>query len=120
MAKNGIDLRNLEDNIRRLDSQIEDINNQMEKMISVNLTLQSKITELMIKQIDLIENLKKMVDLLEEAGQEEEEKTDFITPLKETMETLVSKQDEILTALQTIDKHITREYTREMLTKALK
>ncbi len=120
MAKSSIDLGDLEQNIRRLDSQIENVNEQMEKMISINLTLQSKITELMIKQIDLIESLKKMIDLLEEAGQEEEEKVDYITPLKETMETLVSKQDELLTALQTIDKHITREYTREMLTKALK
>lgn len=115
MTKESSELKEL---MRELGHEISNASDEMQKMITINLTLQSKMTELMIEITHLVKNVSEMVALLKEAGEEEESQMDF-SPMVKAMEDMKAQNEEILIALQAIDKHLTRGYTREMLGKAL-
>ena len=109
----------LKDILKEFSHEIRESNEQMGKMITINLTLQSKITELLIKMADLVKNVNEMVILLKETGEEEEQGSDF-SPMVKALEDMKGQNEEILVALQAIDKHMSRDYTREMLGRAIR
>ncbi len=71
-------LKYLEDKIEQIEkktkildqfeSAITKLAEQTDKMVTVSINLQAKMTELMIKTTDLTENVVEMVDILKEAG----------------------------------------------------
>ncbi len=109
----------LKDAVHDLTQEIRDTGDEMEKMITINLTLQSKMTELMIQITDLLKNVSEMVSLLKESAEAEEEGATDNTAMVKILEEIKNQNGDILLSLQTLDKHLTREYTRDMLNKAV-
>ncbi|PJA22828.1 hypothetical protein COX58_01065, partial [archaeon CG_4_10_14_0_2_um_filter_Archaea_38_6] len=55
----------------RLEENVEELNEQLNKMVSVNINLQSKMTELLIKVTDLVRENRELISLLEEEAEGE-------------------------------------------------
>lgn len=109
----------LKDAVHDLTREIMDTSEDMQKMITINLTLQAKMTEMMIQTTELLKNVSEMVSLLKESAEAEEEVTSEGTATVKILEEIRNQNADILLSLQTLDKHLTREYTREMLGKAV-
>ena len=114
-------LENRETN--KLEHNIQNLNEQIIKMVSVNINLQSKMTELLIKVTDLIRENREIISLLEEASEieptnKEKNKIDyegiFLEVKKISLST--SKMSEENKGLLDYMKRI---YTKQLLSKTL-
>ena len=59
--------------VENFEDSISQLRGQTDKMVTININLQAKVTELLIKMTDLTENVTDMVDLLKEASELEDE-----------------------------------------------
>lgn len=107
-----------------LTKNIEDLNEQITKMVSININLQSKMTELLIKVTDLIRENRELVGLLEEASEieidamhadAEATTKDLLDELKKVTKAI----GDMSKSFSGVEKYIKRAYTKEMLSKAV-
>lgn len=111
-------------NKNSLDNSVEELNEQLTKMISININLQSKMTELLIKVTDLIRENRELISLLEEASETEDVKKEegesesmanlLIELRKITDNTLLMKD-----SFKDLNVYIRRAYTKGLLSKAI-
>ncbi|MDD5417943.1 MAG: hypothetical protein PHW96_03625 [Candidatus Nanoarchaeia archaeon] len=96
---------------------IEDLTNQVNKMIGINMSLQSKMVELLIKITDLIEETKEMTTLLKMAsggGEKEETKPGIDVELIGKM---LEQNQKLLERIATIENQVKKVYRHQVLEK---
>ncbi|VVB74521.1 Uncharacterised protein [Candidatus Tiddalikarchaeum anstoanum] len=107
----------------KFENNVEDLNEQLTKMISINITLQSKMTELLIKVTDLIRENRELIGLLEEAsssegqagGQGEDTMGSVLLELKK-----INKNTFLMgESFKDLDGYIKKMYTKGLLSKAI-
>lgn len=107
----------------RLEQNIEELNEQLNKMISININLQSKMTELLIKVTDLIRENRELISLLEEASEttagEESKGPDWESLLVE-LKNITSNTTDLKEENTKLVDYIKRFYTKNLLSKAVK
>ncbi len=104
----------------KLSNNIEDLNEQITKMVSININLQSKMTELLIKVTDLIRENRELIGLLEEASEAEVmEPETSRTELLNELKMIKSSISEMSSSFKGLEKYIKKAYTKEMLSKAV-
>ncbi|MBN1923903.1 MAG: hypothetical protein JW791_04040 [Nanoarchaeota archaeon] len=109
----------------KLEQNIEDLSEQLNKMVSININLQSKMTELLIKVTDLIRENRELISLLEEASSGEEEEGEankaFDSEIMLVELKKIEKNTSDLTAENVkLNDYIKRMYTKSLLSKAIK
>lgn len=118
---------------RQIDLPMDEINRNMErlseqlsKLVSININLQAKMTELMIKTTDLIEGVSEMVDLLRRASEVEVEggqvvqlPPEALSPVVEELKKMSRTNKEVTDAMKDLEKYIRKEYTRGLIRGAL-
>lgn len=116
-----------EDTQDKLKDNIERLNEQISKLITININLQAKMTELLIKDAEMIEQTTEMVELLKKASEVEGggagEKSELKVDMGPVVDELrkISAQNEIISgSLERLMGLQSKEYTRNLLTKALK
>lgn len=97
----------------QLKSNIGELNEQITKLVSININLQSKMTELLIKVTDLIRENRELVSLLEESSDSGEEGVSNEGLLVEL------KKIEINTSGLYQENFKLTEYIKRMYTKSL-
>jgi hypothetical protein len=105
----------------QLERNVNELNEQLMKLVSININLQSKMTELLIKMTDLVRENRELISLLEESSEEETaEKSganneNMIFELKKieknTSETMKSNLE--------LGQFLKKMYTKNLLTKAI-
>ncbi|MFA5333631.1 MAG: hypothetical protein WC376_03990 [Candidatus Nanoarchaeia archaeon] len=55
----------------QLERNVNELNEQLMKLVSININLQSKMTELLIKMTDLVRENRELISILEESSEEE-------------------------------------------------
>ncbi|RLG17199.1 hypothetical protein DRN62_01820 [Nanoarchaeota archaeon] len=112
--------------LEHFEEAINKLNEQIEKMVTISINLQAKMTELMIKMTDLVEGVNEMVGLLKEASEVELEQlkeagvTLNVGPLIEEVKKLQEQNKEMVKALKGLEGYFKKMYTRELITKAVK
>lgn len=104
---------------------VEDLTIQTNKMVGLNMSLQSKIIELLIRVTDLIEDVKEMVSLLKSASElppEKELTAEFIEKmLKQNQEYLENNNKllefnrKALESIKNVEKYIKRLYRKQLI-----
>ncbi|PIU61581.1 hypothetical protein COS83_03905 [archaeon CG07_land_8_20_14_0_80_38_8] len=107
----------------RLEENVEELNEQLNKMVSVNINLQSKMTELLIKVTDLVRENRELISLLEEEAEGEAGTNDkgtssdsLIMELKKIETNTRGMKEENTKVLD----YIKKLYTKNLLSKAIK
>ncbi len=108
----------------KLDDSIEDLSDQLNKMVSININLQSKMTELLIKVTDLIRENRELIGLLEEASAGEEEgevevKNPDYEGLLVEMKKIEKNTSDLLVENLKLNNYIKKNYTRRLLSSAI-
>jgi hypothetical protein len=108
--------------IKELGENIEELNEQVLKLVTVNINLQSKITELLIKNTEQIEQVTEMIELLKRASEvevgEKEVKLD-LSPVVTELRTMSAQNEEIKRGLQELSNFMRTLYRRERITQAI-
>lgn len=108
---------------KELGDNIEKLNEQVSKLVTVNINLQSKITELLIKDTEMIEEVTEMIELLKRASQVEttggnEVKIDM-TPVVNELRTISMQNEEIKKGFSELSTFMRADYRRSMLQQAV-
>jgi hypothetical protein len=104
----------------KLEQNVEELNEQITKMVSININLQSKMTELLIKVTDLIRENRELISLLEEASEvaEEEAGPDWSGMIAE-LKNITSNTADLKSENTKLVDYIKRFYTKGLLTRAV-
>ena len=123
-------LKRLEDIERRanivenFEETISDLREQINKMVTISINLQAKVTELLIKMTDLTENVTEMVDLLKEASELEEEGSPGaqmnIEPIVNELKELGKHNIDVVKSIKTLNDYLKKMYTRQLIGKVVK
>lgn len=110
--------------LEELKKNIERLSEQISKLVTINLNLQAKMTELMIKMTDLIKNEDEMIELLRKASEievsaEREIKVD-LTPLTKELKELSETNKKLVEGLKLLENYLKKAYTKELISKAVK
>jgi len=111
-----VPVKELRDNIGRL-------NEQVLKLVTVNINLQAKITELLIKNAEQIEQSTEMIELLKRASEveispEKEMKID-LSPVVKELRTISLQNEVIKKGFVELSNFMRTIYRREMITQAV-
>ncbi len=109
-----------ESSAKKLEDNIEELNEQITKMVSININLQSKMTELLIKVTDLIRENRELVNLLEEASEEEEEEGPDWNSILVELKKIEKNTADFKEANSKLVEYIKKMYTKNLLAKAIK
>src|SRR3989339_1382364 len=109
--------------VRELGENVDKLNEQLMKLITVNINLQAKITELLIKTTEQIEQVTEMTELLKRASEietsnEKEIKIDM-SPVVAELKVLSSQNEEIKKGFGELSGFMRKDYRREMIAQAI-
>lgn len=98
---------------------IEDLTNQVNKMIGINMSLQSKIVELLIKLTDLIEETKEMTTLLKMAsgGEQQEKEPERPAVDMELLAKMLEQNSQLLSRIENMENQVKKVYRHQILQK---
>jgi len=105
----------------QLEKNVNNLNEQISKLVSININLQSKMTELLIKMTDLVRENRELISLLEEASEEETAEKpgsgneELIFELKK----IEKNTEDSLKSSQELAQYMKRMYTKNLLTKVI-
>jgi|GEM_PF-1483080 len=108
--------------MKELSENIERLNEQVLKLVTVNINLQAKITELLIKNTEQIEQVTEMIELLKKASEvemaesKEGAKID-LTPVVSELKVLTSQNEVIRNDFKKLGDFMRVLYRRGMLTQ---
>ncbi len=111
------------DDLRR---NIERLNEQVSKLVTVNINLQAKITELLIKDSEMIEQVTEMVDLLKKASEMEVTEAGpaaapqvkiNLDPVILELKKLGLQNDQLLQSFSFLQEYMSKTYTRSLITQ---
>ncbi|MFA5303725.1 MAG: hypothetical protein WC393_04285 [Candidatus Nanoarchaeia archaeon] len=105
----------------QLERNVNELNEQLMKLVSININLQSKMTELLIKMTDLVRENRELISILEESSEEESDEKqgasneNVVFELKKieknTSETMKSNLE--------LGQFLKKMYTKSLLTQAI-
>ncbi|MDD3888279.1 MAG: hypothetical protein PHN19_06005 [Patescibacteria group bacterium] len=105
----------------QLERNVNELNEQLVKLVSININLQSKMTELLIKMTDLVRENRELISLLEESSEESSAENvglsneNLVFELKKieknTSDTMKSNQE--------LGQYLKKMYTKNLLSKAI-
>lgn len=107
----------------KLEDNVQNLNEQIVKMVSVNINLQSKMTELLIKVTDLIRENREIISLLEEASEiepsiKQKGKLDYEGVFLEVKKISLSTS-KISEENKELLEYMKKMYTKQLLNKTL-
>lgn len=107
-----------------LRKSVSDLSEQVSKMVTVNINLQAKMTELMIKIADLVKELREIGDLLRRASEVEVEEGAApaeisLTPVVEELKKISEQNERVVKAIEGLQDYLKRTYTRSLISRAL-
>jgi hypothetical protein len=116
--------------IEKLGANIDKLNEQVSKLITVNINLQAKMTELLIKNAELIEGVTEMVQLLKRASEVEagpsvetmEERPQLkidMGPVVNELKNISTQNAQILSGFAKLNEYMQKDYRKEMLGRVL-
>jgi len=103
----------------QLKNNIEELNEQITKLVSININLQSKMTELLIKVTDLIRENRELVSLLEEASDGEQGGGTSNEGLLVELRKIENNTNELYQENSKLVEYIKRMYTKSLLSSAM-
>lgn len=104
----------------QLERNVNELNNQLARLTSININLQSKMTELLIKMTDLVRENRELINLLEESAEgEAEEKSEPNQGLIFELKKIEKNTSDTLKSNQELAQHLKRVYTKTLLTRAI-
>jgi hypothetical protein len=120
-----VDLEKKTKILDQFESAINKLAEQTDKMVTVSINLQAKMTELMIKVTDLTENVIEMVDVLKEAGELDMESstegaTVSVEPIVSELKKMQQQNEETLKEIKNLLAYMKKSYTRELIGKAVR
>jgi hypothetical protein len=110
---------------------ILELREQVEKLITLSINLQAKMTELMIKVTDLIANEKEMITLLKEVSEIEAESLKAseatggtvqqvnLQPLIDELKKLSSQNEQMIKSMGEVENYLKKAYTKGLLRSML-
>jgi len=109
--------------MRELSENIERLNEQVLKLVTVNINLQAKITELLIKTTEQVEQVNEMIELLKRASEVEtveakEAKIDM-SPVVNQLKVMSGQNEEIKSGLARLSDFMRVLYRRDKLEQAI-
>lgn len=108
----------------QFETAINELTQQTDKMVTVSINLQAKMTELMIKVTDLTENVTEMVDILKEAGEMEMETHEGgemdVEPIVAELKNLEKQNAETVKEIKNLIKYMKKMYTKQLIGKAIR
>ncbi|MCW1296884.1 MAG: hypothetical protein OH319_04355 [Candidatus Parvarchaeota archaeon] len=110
--------------------EILELREQVEKLITLSINLQAKMTELMIKITDLITNEKEMIALLKEVSEIEAENLKSASesgtvaqvnfqPLLDELKKLSSQNEQMIKSMSEVENYLKKAYTKGLLKSML-
>lgn len=100
---------------------IEKLSEQIDKLVTINLTLQTKITELLVKHAELLKDLDEMVALLKQATEVETEAAVVnLQPVVEEIKNLEKQNAEMSEAIKELTTYLKRTYTRGLIERIVR
>jgi hypothetical protein len=105
-----------------LEKNVEELNEQITKLVSININLQSKMTELLIKMTDLVRENRELIGLLEEAGDEDKtEKSNSIgnDSILFELKKIEKNTSDSLKINYDLNSFMKKMYTKNLLSKAI-
>ncbi|MFA5405804.1 MAG: hypothetical protein WC307_00395 [Candidatus Nanoarchaeia archaeon] len=109
--------------VKELNENIDKLNEQVLKLITVSINLQAKITELLIKNAEQVEQVTEMIELLKRASEVEsspdkEVKLD-LSPVVNELKTISTQNEEIKRGFAELTGFMRKDYRRDMITQAM-
>jgi len=100
---------------------VEKLSEQIDKLVTINLTLQTKITELLVKHAELLKDLDDMILLLKQATEVETE-TGIVNlePVVEELKKLEKQNEEMSEAIRELTAYLRRTYTRGLIERIVR
>lgn len=104
----------------QLERNVQELNEQLTKLVSININLQSKMTELLIKMTDLVRENRELISLLEESGEEDiEKKSESNDGVIFELKKIEKNTSENSKYVQELGAHLKKMYTKNLLSKAI-
>jgi len=104
----------------QLERNVGELNEQLVKLVSININTQSKMTELLIKMTDLVRENRELISLLEESSEEETaEKTGGNENLVFELKRIEKNTAENMKATMELSQYLKKTYTKLLLSKAI-
>ncbi len=109
--------------VKELGENIEKLNEQVSKLVTVNINLQAKITELLIKTAEQIEQVTEMIELLKHASEldtssDKEVKID-LSPVVAELKVISSQNESIKKSFADLETFMRSNYRRNLITQAI-
>lgn len=100
---------------------VEKLSEQIDKLITINLTLQTKITELLVKHAEVLKDLDEMVNLLRQATEiESEAGTVNLAPVVEELKKIQEQNKELMETIRELTTYLKRTYTRGLIERIVR
>lgn len=112
--------------VQELNENIEKLSEQLSKLVTININLQSKMTELLIKITEQTEEVSEMIELLKKASEIEEEvsvkeerKEESFAPIISELKKLSNQNTVMIEEFKRLGEYISKAYTKGLITRAV-
>jgi hypothetical protein len=104
-----------------LERNVNELNEQLIKLVSININLQSKMTELLIKMTDLVRENRELIGLLEESSQEDSAEKSGVSneSIVFELKKIEKNTSETMRSNLELGQYLKRMYTKNLLIKAI-
>ncbi|MCW1300864.1 MAG: hypothetical protein QW507_01515 [Candidatus Nanoarchaeia archaeon] len=100
---------------------VEKLSEQIDKLITINLTLQTKITELLVKHAEVLKDLDEMVNLLRQATEIESESSVVnLAPVVDELKKIQEQNKEMMETIRELTTYLKRTYTRGLIERIVR
>lgn len=105
----------------QLERNVNELNEQLIKLVSININLQSKMTELLIKMTDLVRENRELISLLEESSEEDSAEKQGVSNENVVFELkkIEKNTSEAMKSNVELSQFLKKMYTKNLLTKAI-
>jgi hypothetical protein len=105
----------------QLERNVSELNEQLMKLVSININLQSKMTELLIKMTDLVRENRELIGLLEESSEEESAEKPGVSneSIVFELKKIEKNTSETMKSNQELGQYLKKMYTKNLLNKAI-
>jgi hypothetical protein len=105
----------------QLERNVNELNEQLTKLISININLQSKMTELLIKMTDIVRENRELISLLEESSEEETAEKSGVSNenLIFELKKIEKNTSETMKSNLELSQFLKKMYTKNLLNKAI-
>ncbi len=108
--------------IEELGKNIDKLNEQVSKLVTVNINLQAKITELLIKTAEQIEQVTEMIELLKHASEVDVNDNNNIdlSPIINELKKISAQNEEVKNNISELTNLMRNTYRKEKIAQVIK